>query len=102
MNLRFAIYMLVAVRRSPDWIYLGREGKVILRGVAVMDNTADSFQDGLVRIVKNGKYALANRGGHPTFANIIFSALNLHSRNGDLLNPYQVTRRGDQTGGVYS
>jgi hypothetical protein len=94
--------MLVAVRRSPDWIYLSREGKVILRGVPVMDNTAESFQDGLVRIVKNGKYGLANRGGHLTFANLIFSALNLHSDNGDLLNPYQVTRRGDQTGGMYS
>jgi hypothetical protein len=102
MNLRFAIYMLEAVRRSPDWIYLRREGKVILRGVPVMDNTADSFQDGLVRIVKNGKYGIANRGGHPTFANIISPTLNLHSDSGELLNPYQVTRRGDQTGGVYS
>lgn len=67
-----------------------------------MDNTADSFQDGLVRIVKNGKYGIANRGGHLRFANIISPTLNLHSDNGDLLNPYQVTRRGDQTGGVYS
>jgi len=65
MNLRFAIYMLVAVRRSPDWTYLSREGKVIRRDVPVMDNTADSFQDGLVRIVKNGKYGIANRGGIP-------------------------------------
>ena len=112
MNLSFATYMLVAVRRSQNrrnrvarragGNYLSREGQVILRGVPVMDNTADSFQDGLVRIVKNGKHGLANRGGHPTFANLIFSALNLHSDNGDLLNPYQVTRRGDQTGGVYS
>ena len=44
-------------------MYVSRKGKVVIWGVPVMDNGADSFHDGLVRIVRNGKYGFANRGG---------------------------------------
>ena len=44
-------------------MYVSRTGKVVIRGIPVMDNAADSFHDGLVRIVRNGKYGFSNRRG---------------------------------------
>lgn len=49
----------------PDgaWAYLDRSGLVRVTGVAFFDNGASSFHYGLVRIVRNGKYGLANEQG---------------------------------------
>ena len=41
-----------------------------------MDNGADSFHDGLVRIVRNGKYGFANRRGQVVIPPIYDGALN--------------------------
>src|SRR5437879_1587661 len=45
------------------WMYVSRTGRVLISGVPSMDNWADSFHDGLVRVVRNKKYGFANRKG---------------------------------------
>jgi hypothetical protein len=48
---------------KEGWMYVNRQGKVIIRGVPIMDNGPDSFHNGLVRVVRGGKYGFANRAG---------------------------------------
>jgi hypothetical protein len=49
-ELVFDSYGLAAVRSSTErWMYVNRKGKVLISGVPVMDNWADTFHDGLVR-----------------------------------------------------
>jgi hypothetical protein len=49
----------------PDagWVYLNRQGRVVVRNVATMDNGANSFHHGLVRVTLGGKWGLANARG---------------------------------------
>jgi WG containing repeat len=63
-ELQFDSYGLAALL-SPKrgWMYVGRTGRVVVSGVPSMDNSADSFHDGLVRTVTNEKYGFANRKG---------------------------------------
>jgi hypothetical protein len=49
---------------KQGWMYVNRKGKVVITGVAVMDNGADYFCDGLVRFSKDGKWGFANESGH--------------------------------------
>lgn len=49
--------------REDGWMYVNHRGRVIVSGVAAMDNWADGFHDGLVRVLKNGKYGFANPKG---------------------------------------
>jgi hypothetical protein len=58
---------------------VNRRGKVLISGVPVMDNGADSFHGGLVRIVKNGKYGFANRRGTGVIPPIYDGALNFEN-----------------------
>lgn len=44
-------------------MYVNRAGKVVVTCVPTMDNGPDSFHDGLVRVLRNGKYGFANRLG---------------------------------------
>ena len=44
-------------------MYVSRRGRVVISGVPTMDNSADSFHDGLVRVVRNKKYGFANQKG---------------------------------------
>lgn len=63
-QLQFDSHGLAAVFSPKEgWMYVSRTGKVAIRGIPVMDNAADSFHDGLVRIVRNGKYGFSNRRG---------------------------------------
>jgi hypothetical protein len=63
-ELRFDSHGLAAVHSpTKGWMYVSRGGKIVISSVPVMDNWADSFHDGLVRIVRNGKYGFANRRG---------------------------------------
>lgn len=63
-DLKFDSFGLAAVRSPTEgWMYTNRKGKVIIRGVPVMDNGADTFHDGLVRFVLHKKYGFANRKG---------------------------------------
>jgi hypothetical protein len=48
---------------NHEWMYVNRRGKVVITGVAWMDNGADDFHDGLVRVVRAGKFGFSNRSG---------------------------------------
>jgi hypothetical protein len=48
---------------SYGWMYVDNKGRVLVTGVAPYDNWADSFHDGLVRIMRRGKFGFANRAG---------------------------------------
>lgn len=54
----------LASAQLPDgWAYFNRSGRVVVRNVAGFANGASSFHHGLVRVVKDGKYGLANSLG---------------------------------------
>ncbi|HEY4951618.1 MAG TPA: WG repeat-containing protein [Candidatus Acidoferrales bacterium] len=62
--LQFDSYGLAPVLSAKEgWMYVNRTGTVVIIGVPRMDNGADSFHDGLVRVVRNKKYGFANRKG---------------------------------------
>jgi hypothetical protein len=76
-ELSFDAHGLAAVNsRKAGWMYVNRRGKVVISGVPVMDNGADWFHDGLVRIVRNGKYGFANRRGEVVIPAIYDGAMN--------------------------
>lgn len=71
---------LAAVRALPEgWTYANRQGRVVITGVAESDNWADSFHDGLVRVLRNGKYGFANREGKIVIAPDYDGALNFQN-----------------------
>jgi hypothetical protein len=62
--LHFDSYGLAPVLSAREgWMYVSRAGRVVIIGVPRMENWADSFHDGLVRVVRNKKYGFANRKG---------------------------------------
>jgi WG repeat protein len=62
--LQFDSYGLAPVLSAKEgWMYVNRTGRVVIIGVPRMDNWADSFHDGLVRVVRNKRYGFANRKG---------------------------------------
>jgi hypothetical protein len=62
--LQFDSYGLTPVLSAKEgWMYVSRTGRIVIIGVPRMDNGADSFHDGLVRVVRNKKYGFANRKG---------------------------------------
>jgi hypothetical protein len=62
--LRFDSYGLAPLLSAKEgWMYVSRTGRVVIAGVPTMDNWADSFHDGRVRVVRNRKYGFANRKG---------------------------------------
>ena len=68
-KLRFAANGLADVYSSRlGWMYVNRSGKIVIRGVAVMDNGADYFCDGLVRFSRAGKWGFANARGREVVA----------------------------------
>ncbi len=71
----------VAAVRSPleGWMYVNRKGRVVISGVPVMDNWADTFHDGLVRFVRDKKYGFANRSGQIVTAPIYDGAMNFEN-----------------------
>ncbi|MEO8925066.1 MAG: WG repeat-containing protein [Caldimonas sp.] len=54
---------LVAVRLPTGWAYIDRHGLIVVDDVAVMDNGANDFHQGLVRVTRNGKWGLADTHG---------------------------------------
>lgn len=76
-ELRFDSHGLASVHSPREgWMYANRRGNVVISGVPVMDNWADSFHDGLVRIVRNGKYGFANLKGQIVIPSIYDGAMN--------------------------
>src|SRR6185312_794718 len=50
-ELRFDSHGLAVLKSATSgWLYVSRTGRVVIRGVPTMDNWADTFHDGLVRI----------------------------------------------------
>src|SRR5690625_1691708 len=48
------------------WMYVNKQGDVVVEGVMEMDNGADYVKDGFVRFVRNGKCGYASLGRHHT------------------------------------
>ena len=55
--------MVATGAKGEGWIYVDRTGRVLVRNVATMDNGADSFHGGLVRVTRGGKWGLATMRG---------------------------------------
>ena len=71
-DLDFDAHGLAPVRsESLGWMYVNKRGIVVVWGVPTFDNWADEFHNGLVRVLRNGKYGYANRNGtlviHPEY-----------------------------------
>jgi len=63
-NLRFGKEGLAVVRAEPDgWMYVNRKGEVVVSDVPTMDNWADDFNDGLVRVHRRNKWGFADKTG---------------------------------------
>jgi hypothetical protein len=76
-NLHFNKDGLAAVRGEAEgWMYVNRSGEVVVAHVAAMDNGADDFHDGLVRIEKDNKWGFANIRGETVIPLIYDGALN--------------------------
>lgn len=76
-QLHFDSHGLASVlSRKAGWMYVNRNGKVVISGVPSMENGPDSFHDGLVRIVKDEKYGFANRQGQIVVPPIYDGAMN--------------------------
>jgi hypothetical protein len=79
-DLSFDSQGLAAVHSSAEgWMYVNRKGKVLITGVAVMDNGAETFHDGLVRFVRNAKYGFANRKGQIVIEAVYDGAMNFEN-----------------------
>jgi hypothetical protein len=97
-ELRFDSHGLAVVRSAREgWMYVSRTGKVLIKGVPVMDNWADSFHDGLVRIVSNGKYGFANRKGQMVIPPIYDGAMNFENGRAIVCNGCE-SRSADREG----
>jgi len=55
---------LAALRSDTlDWMYARRSGEIVITNVAPFDNGPDEFHDGMVRVIKHGKFGFADRSG---------------------------------------
>jgi hypothetical protein len=76
-SMTFDSHGLAAVwSREHGWMYVNRKGAVLITGVQSMDNFADSFHDGLVRIVRDNKYGFADRKGRLVIEPVYDGAMN--------------------------
>ncbi|OGP86984.1 MAG: hypothetical protein A2031_10260 [Deltaproteobacteria bacterium RBG_19FT_COMBO_43_11] len=63
-ELSFEKHGLAVLYSSEEgWMYVNRKGRVVISGVAAMDNGADVFHDGLVRFTKDNKWGFADVTG---------------------------------------
>jgi WG repeat protein len=79
-QLRFDSHGLAAVMsRTNGWMYVSRTGKVVISGVPTIDNWADTFHDGLVRVARNEKYGFSNRQGRLVILPVYDGAMNFEN-----------------------
>lgn len=61
----FNAYGLTWIHLVPGgYVYVNRKGRIVIRDVSMMDNGADWFHRGLVRLERGGKYGFADPKGH--------------------------------------
>jgi len=58
----FAVWLCASTTGN---LLIGRMGKVIITGVPVLDNGADYFSDGFVRVKRHGKWGFVDRNNRP-------------------------------------
>src|SRR4030065_2150550 len=76
-ELSFEKHGLAVLYSSEDgWMYVNRKGRVVISGVAAMDNGADVFHEGLVRFSKNNKWGFADVKGNIIVPAVYDGALN--------------------------
>jgi hypothetical protein len=76
-RMTFDSHGLAAVwSHEEGWMYVDRTGTVLVTGVPSIDNGADSFHDGLVRIVRGNKYGFADRQGRIVVDPVYDGAMN--------------------------
>lgn len=86
-QLQFDSYGLAALRSASNgWMYVSRTGKVVISGVPTMDNWADAFHDGLVRVLRSGKYGFSNRKGQLVVSPVYDGAMNFESGKAKVCN----------------
>lgn len=74
---------------AQGWMYADRSGKIVVKGVPAVDNGADSFHDGLVRFIKDGKYGFANRKGRIAVPPIYDGAMSFAQGRAEVCNHCQ-------------
>ncbi len=62
-GLSFSRGLAALYSKKYGWMYANRQGRIIIRGVMVMDNGPDDFHDGLVRYESGKKCGFANQLG---------------------------------------
>jgi hypothetical protein len=71
--------LAVVYSEKEGWMYVNRKGRVIISGVAAMDNGADVFHDGLVRFSQNKKWGFADEKGKVIIPAIYDCAFNFEN-----------------------
>ena len=71
--------LAVVYSKEEGWMYVNRKGRVIISGVAAMDNGADVFHDGLVRFSQDKKWGFADERGKIIVAPIYDGAMNFEN-----------------------
>jgi hypothetical protein len=86
-HLQFDSHGLAVLRSATSgWMYVSRTGKVVISGVPTMDNWADTFHDGLVRVVRNGKYGFSNRKGQLVISPVYDGSMNFEHGKAKVCN----------------
>ena len=86
-HLQFDSHGLAVVRSATNgWMYVSRTGKVVISGVPTMDNWADTFHNGLVRVVRNEKYGFSNRKGQFVISPVYDGAMNFERGKAKVCN----------------
>jgi hypothetical protein len=68
--------LAVVYSKEEGWMYVNQKGRVIISGVAAMDNGADVFHDGLVRFSHDKKWGFADERGKIVILPIYDGAMN--------------------------
>jgi hypothetical protein len=71
--------LAVVYSKEEGWLYVNRKGRVVISGVAALDNGADVFHDGLVRFSKNNRWGFADVKGKVVVPAIYDGALNFEN-----------------------
>jgi hypothetical protein len=71
--------LAVVYSKEEGWMYVNRKGRVIISGVAAMDNGTDVFHDGLVRFSQDKKWGFADEKGRIVVPPVYDGAMNFEN-----------------------